>query len=100
MIPSAFTRSRNAWTPSSAINRAVGPNRLSMNARVAGNCSSPSATSSLSTMGVSAKRTTQNPAEVERFRARWGRFVDRDPYYNVNLARDRLDFAERVSGVP
>ena len=46
--------------------------------------------------GKSAQRTTQNPAEVAAFRARWGRFLDNDPYYNPNLARDALDFSLRM----
>lgn len=46
--------------------------------------------------GMSAQRTTQDPAEVAAFRARWSRFLDNDPYYNPNLARDALDFSLRM----
>jgi GT2 family glycosyltransferase len=45
--------------------------------------------------GASVKRASQNPAEVEQFRRRWSRYLERDPYYNINLTRDGLDFAER-----
>ena len=46
--------------------------------------------------GMSAQRTTQNPAEVATFRARWSRFLDNDPYYNPNLVGDALDFSLRM----
>jgi GT2 family glycosyltransferase/glycosyltransferase involved in cell wall biosynthesis len=45
--------------------------------------------------GLSVTRHTQNPAEVELFAARWQRTIARDPYYNPNLARDRIDFGLR-----
>ncbi len=46
--------------------------------------------------GVSAKRTVQNPAEVRLFCERWSTLLENDPYYNVNLTRNSLDFAERT----
>ena len=45
--------------------------------------------------GVSAKRTTQNPVEVELFRSRWQQTIDRDPFYNINLSRKTHDYALR-----
>jgi GT2 family glycosyltransferase/glycosyltransferase involved in cell wall biosynthesis len=42
--------------------------------------------------GISAKRTTQNPDERRRFVARWARYMENDPYFNPNFARDRFDF--------
>jgi GT2 family glycosyltransferase/glycosyltransferase involved in cell wall biosynthesis len=42
--------------------------------------------------GASAQRTKQNPDEYRRFVARWARFMENDPYYNPNFARDRFDF--------
>lgn len=41
-------------------------------------------------------RHQQDPAERAMFNQRWERFISDDPYYNVNLARDRVDFAARV----
>jgi GT2 family glycosyltransferase/glycosyltransferase involved in cell wall biosynthesis len=43
--------------------------------------------------GVSAQRTTQNAEERRRFIARWPRYMENDPYFNPNFARDRFDFA-------
>jgi GT2 family glycosyltransferase/glycosyltransferase involved in cell wall biosynthesis len=42
--------------------------------------------------GASAQRSKQNADEHRRFVARWGRFMDNDPHYNPNFARDRFDF--------
>jgi GT2 family glycosyltransferase len=46
--------------------------------------------------GSSIRRNSQNPDEHARFCNRWRRYIDDDPYYNINLARDRVDFARRV----
>ncbi len=43
---------------------------------------------------ISIRRTEQNPDEVSRFRERWSSVLARDPYYNPNLTRNGLDFAE------
>ena len=43
--------------------------------------------------GSTAIRTEQNPAERAIFVDRWGYLIERDPYYNPNLPRDRLGFA-------
>lgn len=43
--------------------------------------------------GASAQRSKQNADEHRRFVARWGRFMDNDPHYNPNFARDRFDFS-------
>ncbi len=45
--------------------------------------------------GVSARRTTQNPAEIELFCRRWAPTLQNDPYYNPNLTRNAIDFSER-----
>ena len=37
-----------------------------------------------------------SPAEAERLRAAWGAALDRDPFYNVNLSREALDFRVAV----
>lgn len=50
--------------------------------------------------GASAKRTSQDPVEVSNFLRRWAKWVENDPYYNTNLARDRLDFACRPQSEP
>jgi GT2 family glycosyltransferase len=52
--------------------------------------------------GTSIHRKSQNPREVELFQQRWASFVERDPFYNPNLARTRADFAidPRASGWP
>jgi GT2 family glycosyltransferase/glycosyltransferase involved in cell wall biosynthesis len=42
--------------------------------------------------GASAQRSKQNADEYRRFAARWGRFMENDPYFNPNFARDRFDF--------
>jgi GT2 family glycosyltransferase len=41
--------------------------------------------------GATLQRTAQDPVEVALFRERWPDFMERDPYYNPNLPRDRLD---------
>lgn len=46
--------------------------------------------------GASAQRTKQNPEELKRFVARWGRFVENDPYFNPNFDKARFDFAVRT----
>jgi GT2 family glycosyltransferase len=43
--------------------------------------------------GSSAKRSEANPQERALFMARWASVVERDPFYNPNLPRDRLGFA-------
>ncbi len=45
--------------------------------------------------GRSLKRTSQDAEELARFRAKWAKYVEADPHYNVNLSRHRLDFAAR-----
>ncbi|MQP64902.1 glycosyltransferase [Niveispirillum sp. SYP-B3756] len=45
--------------------------------------------------GKTSVRTAQNPAEVELFSQRWGRYVARDPHHNPNFAPDRIDYALR-----
>ena len=42
--------------------------------------------------GASAKRATQNADERRRFVARWARYMENDPYFNPNFARNRFDF--------
>jgi GT2 family glycosyltransferase len=42
--------------------------------------------------GASAKRVTQNSAERRRFVARWARYMENDPHFNPNFAKDRFDF--------
>jgi GT2 family glycosyltransferase/glycosyltransferase involved in cell wall biosynthesis len=42
--------------------------------------------------GASAQRTKQNADEHRRFVARWARYMENDPYFNPNFARDRFDF--------
>jgi GT2 family glycosyltransferase len=42
--------------------------------------------------GGTLKRTAQDPAEVAMFGERWADFMERDPYYNPNLPRDRSDY--------
>ena len=42
--------------------------------------------------GASAKRSTQNPDERRRFVARWARYMENDPYFNPNFAKERFDF--------
>jgi GT2 family glycosyltransferase len=43
---------------------------------------------------ASIKRTEQNAAEVARFKGKWASVLARDPYYNPNLTRSGLDFAD------
>jgi len=43
--------------------------------------------------GQSLPRHAQNAREVDRFRQKWVKYVEDDPYYNPNLSRDRLDCA-------
>jgi GT2 family glycosyltransferase len=43
--------------------------------------------------GRSIVRSTQNEDERQRFCQRWSDVLARDPFYNVNLSRNRLDFA-------
>ena len=45
--------------------------------------------------GASAKRTAQDPVEIALFAERWAKCIQDDPFYNPNLARDRLDYAAR-----
>jgi hypothetical protein len=42
--------------------------------------------------GATLQRTAQDPAEVALFRERWADFMERDPYYNQNLTRERSDY--------
>jgi GT2 family glycosyltransferase/glycosyltransferase involved in cell wall biosynthesis len=42
--------------------------------------------------GASAQRTRQNEDEHRRFVTRWARYMENDPYFNPNFARDRFDF--------
>jgi GT2 family glycosyltransferase len=42
--------------------------------------------------GASAKRVSQNVDERKRFIARWSRYMDNDPHFNPNFARNRFDF--------
>lgn len=44
---------------------------------------------------VSAKRTSQNPDEVKLFTERWSKYVENDPYYNINLSRNKHDYSLR-----
>jgi GT2 family glycosyltransferase len=43
--------------------------------------------------GITSKRRTQDPKEVEYFSRKWAKYVDNDPYYNPNLTRFGSDFA-------
>lgn len=43
--------------------------------------------------GKSCQRRAQDPAEVERFFQKWGGQIERDPYYNPNLARNAVDYS-------
>ncbi len=43
--------------------------------------------------GVTQVRTSSNPAERALFVSRWKNYMERDPYYNINLSRTRLDFS-------
>jgi GT2 family glycosyltransferase len=42
--------------------------------------------------GASAQRTKQNAEEHRRFVSRWARYMENDPYFNPNFARNRFDF--------
>jgi GT2 family glycosyltransferase/glycosyltransferase involved in cell wall biosynthesis len=42
--------------------------------------------------GASAKRATSSSDERRRFVARWARYMENDPHFNPNFARDRFDF--------
>lgn len=42
--------------------------------------------------GASAPRNYQNPDERRRFVARWARYMENDPYFNPNFAKNRFDF--------
>ncbi len=42
--------------------------------------------------GASAQRTKQNADEHRRFVSRWARYMENDPYFNPNFARNRFDF--------
>ena len=42
--------------------------------------------------GASAQRTKQNVDEHRRFVARWARYMENDPYFNPNFAKNRFDF--------
>jgi GT2 family glycosyltransferase len=41
--------------------------------------------------GSSAQRAAASEVEKSRFVARWGEMIERDPYYNPRLPRNRLD---------
>ena len=43
--------------------------------------------------GASAKRVTQNADERRRFTARWRRYMENDPHFNPNFAKNRFDFS-------
>jgi GT2 family glycosyltransferase len=45
--------------------------------------------------GASAQRFKQNEDEHRRFTQRWARYMENDPYFNPNFARDRFDFTVR-----
>ena len=42
--------------------------------------------------GASAQRTKQNADEHRRFVSRWARYMENDPYFNPNFAKNRFDF--------
>lgn len=48
--------------------------------------------------GQSMPRRGQATAELGSFRAKWAKYLDADPHYNVNLSRTRFDFAGRDDG--
>ena len=39
------------------------------------------------------RRSPLEPPESEIMRERWGKLLERDPYYNPNLSRERADFS-------
>jgi GT2 family glycosyltransferase len=43
--------------------------------------------------GSGTRRLTVEPLETEVMRQRWPQVLERDPYYNPNLSRDRADFS-------
>jgi GT2 family glycosyltransferase len=43
--------------------------------------------------GRSLPREIQNTQERELFCGRWSEIIQRDPYYNENLTRSKLDFS-------
>lgn len=45
--------------------------------------------------GFSIKRHEPNPTEVGLFVKKWARYIENDPYYNINLSRNKLDFSSR-----
>jgi GT2 family glycosyltransferase len=45
--------------------------------------------------GSSLPRQQQNEREISEFQRRWGSHWEADPYYNINLSRDRLDYSLR-----
>ena len=42
---------------------------------------------------ASRRRSRLEPPESEIMRERWGEMLERDPYYNPNLSRERADFS-------
>jgi cellulose synthase/poly-beta-1,6-N-acetylglucosamine synthase-like glycosyltransferase len=42
--------------------------------------------------GASAQRSRQNVEDHRRFVGRWARYMENDPYFNINFAKDRFDF--------
>jgi GT2 family glycosyltransferase len=42
------------------------------------------------------KTVFAEPSEIGRLRARWGRFIDHDPFYNPNLTRKAEDASLRM----
>ena len=42
--------------------------------------------------GASARRVAHHPDERRRFVARWARYMESDPHFNPNFARNRFDF--------
>jgi GT2 family glycosyltransferase/glycosyltransferase involved in cell wall biosynthesis len=51
---------------------------------------------------ASIQQKTKHPREFGRFQRRWGRFIERDPFYNPNLTRTDVDFTidPKASGWP
>ena len=46
--------------------------------------------------GTSIKRKAQDPQEVALFKSRWPQEIQNDPYYNLNLTREGMDFSVDV----
>lgn len=44
---------------------------------------------------MTARRTSQNPAEVALFHQKWGAYMEQDPYYNPNLSMSHIDFRRK-----